>query len=456
MSTSSLQSFHADDRASITVIVATALVVLALAFGAAIDYSRVVRARSQSQTAMDGAVLAALKENYDFIVSEAGTTVSDYAKSKVDDAIKRLFDSNSPISSSQGSIETVIIKNTNGSVSIKSLFNSSVKTLVTKIVGISFMPYTVMAQASFGGSRKYADYIFIVDGSGSMSIGSTQQMMDAMEASPLQCSFACHLSGGYAIARSLGFETKFDVVKSGLSGIVQSFAGANTNGKFVSVGAQIFSNRLGNDQYNTGSFDNTTDMHLAKSKIDTMTMHAVNGGTNFRESLRYIPDWIGKSGDGSAPSKAQKVVVLVTDGVADDVWFTGPPKSYPDAWYPSKDWNWVPETTYVKVYPPYSDGAPTANGWFEGFSPFNSSYCNPFKQNNVTVYVIQASYFIPTTKMDKRYNAIRDFILTEATSQLKACASDPTKYFKADDREAIISAFRQVAQAEFGKLRLSQ
>jgi hypothetical protein len=456
MFTSSLQRFQADDRASITVIVAITLVALALAFGAAIDYARVARARIQSQTAMDAAVLAALKENYDFIVSEAGITVSDYAKSKVDEAIKRIFDSSSPISSSQGTIETVITKNTDGSVNVRSLFHSSMKTLVTKIAGISFMPYTVMAQASFGGSRKYADYIFIVDGSGSMSIGSTQQMMDAMEASPLQCSFACHLSGGYETARNLGFETKFDVVKSGLSGIMQNFAGANKNGTFVSVGAQVFSNRIGNEQYNKGSFENTTDMSLAKSKVDAMTMHEVNGGTNFRESLRNIPDWIGKSGDGSAANKAQKIVVLVTDGVADDVWFTGPPKSYPDAWWPSKDWNWVPETTYVKVYPPYSDGAPTANGWFEGFSPFNSNYYNKFKQNNVTVYVIQASYFIPTTKMDKRYNAIRDFILTEATAQLKACASDPTKYFKADDRDSIISAFRQVAQAESGKLRLSQ
>jgi hypothetical protein len=74
----------------------------------------------------------------------------------------------------------------------------------------------------------------------------------------------------------------------------------------------------------------------------------------------------------------------------------------------------------------------------------------------VNVYIFQASYFIPTKKMDKRYNGIRDFILTESTSQLKGCASDPTKYFKADDREAIISAFRQVGQTESGKLRLSQ
>ena len=393
---------------------------LALAVGIAVDYSRATDARTALLMAADAAALSALTPN-------ALTLGAADAQS---DAV-RVFNSHTARFASN--VSTVVdvrdVPATGRSVLVT--FQADVPTSVLRIAGWSTVSVGGMSKAA-SPRPTYIDFYVLLDNTPSMGVGATAADINTMVANTSdKCAFACHdLSAGsndyYSLAKRIGVTMRIDVVRSATQQLMDTAtSSAVTPGQYRAA-IYLFGQSCGSAGPATIS-SLTSNLSAAKtsaSNIDLMTVPYQNYNndqcTDLTAALAGLNSLVPTPGDGNTSTAPQKVIFLVSDGVA-------------DAYYPS------------------NCSRPTTGGRCQ--EPIKLASCQALKDRGIKVAVLYTTYLpLPTNSW---YNTwIAPFASTIPT-QMERCAS-PGLYFQVSPTEGIADALKALFKKSVEQARLNQ
>jgi Flp pilus assembly protein TadG len=438
-----LKRFTFDKSGNFAIIFAICIVPIFGAAGLAVDYSRIYSARSHLQQAADAAVLAA--------VNEAQAKIADgrnqNASMKLGEVLGRaLFASNvEPISDYVSSIEfKVDVAARNGVISGDGAVSGVIAGTLARAIGIKTAALSVTAKAE-AGLAKYLEIHFLVDTSASMGVGATTSDQQIM-ANVNGCAIACHtvnphwnFPNSLPSARAAGATLRIDVVRDAIGLMVDEFEAQGVSGSRLRLVLHTFSNTV------TTHIPATTDLVNFRAGLSTLDMNGedLEGGTDFTAALNTLESQIGNSGSGFGPGDREKIVLLVTDGVATNTVLDS------NSWV-GVDYN----RNFTAFSPQYFGNQPYPT---QGFNPRD---CDRLKnRRKVKMATLNVRYVIPTvgTDNDPRFSEIEKFLLPDIEEHMRQCASEPSLAMWADSPETILSVMKTLAtELTGGDLRLTQ
>ncbi|MEZ5850316.1 MAG: VWA domain-containing protein [Hyphomicrobiaceae bacterium] len=297
---------------SVALIVAIALPILFGATALAVDYGRIVSARSWLQSTLDAATMAALSED---TRSAAQSKFDAYVAGKTADlgagtvTAKLTFFSSNKVS-------------TSGSIAVPMTLAGVLGTTSNRIE----------ARSSAERGVGYQSIYFAVDMSSSMGVAATEADRIALEnltkpystaaygsRLPQGCAFGCHRREGwepgtktvYQMAREAGIRLREDELKAQFGGLVDLLLDPNdpaVSGSMRTVSVIGFSGRaeqLIRPSSSAGDVKASFDLFRDTDKYETAYAEA------FTEFKRLL----GDQGDGTSASSPQKTLVLISDGI---------------------------------------------------------------------------------------------------------------------------------------------
>ena len=408
------RDFKQDTRGAVAIIFGLTLVLIASAIGIAIDTSRGIRAGGTIGAAVDAAVLAGAK----------GLRLQNMTDSQVNDVVRAIFDEN--LASSNHDMPTinsfnVTIDRTNNSVGLD--VDAELSTTLGQLAGVQKMSLPRRSVAIF--EKKDIEVALQLDVTGSMR-GSklaalkqaTKDLVDILipddttllNGQNVRIGYAPYdagvNAGSYASAMNGGVAAPNNCV----------YERANTNHQDTDSfprGASVLKTRLdlptGRNCSGAAILPMTSDKSLLKSTVDSYWTNGSTAGHLGTAFTWYLlsPQWASIWPVASQPSAynsgtATKVAILMTDG------------------------------EYNTVGGNYSGANVAAS------QNFATDTCTAMKAQGIRVYTV-------------------GFQLSQAnaTSTLQACASDSSKFYAAEDADALRMAFQAIAQ-DIATLRLSE
>lgn len=413
--------FAASAEGAVSVIFALVLVPLLLSAGAAIDYSRAADARATLNAAADAAALSAVTSSAlplppgqarqraldVFNARVAGTPFVGRVRPRVqvDDADRR---------------RTATVS-----------YEADVATTIMQIARIATMTVGGSATAA-SNPPVFIDFHVLLDNSPSMGVGATPADIATMvNNTPDRCAFACHdLSAGgndyYALAKRLGVTMRIDVVRQATQRLMDTAAAtATVAGQFrtalYTFGTSCRQVALTAVSALTSNLSNARD---EAGRIDLMTIPFQNFNddqcTDYDGVLGALATALPISGDGSTPGQPQRVVLFVSDGVA-------------DANYPM------------------TCSRPTTGGRCQ--EPIKPAVCQALRDRGIRVAVLYTTYLpLPTNSW---YNTwIAPFETTIGT-RMRDCAS-PGFFFEVSPSQGIAEAMEALFRRAVAQARLSR
>lgn len=411
-----VQRLASDRNGAVALIFGVVFFGLMLAVGAAVDFYNIAKARSFGQAALDEAALAA--SNAAAAVLRSGGTVAA-ATTAGENTVKTY------LAGGIGKRNLGIVSLDPGAnvTSVTAAFNPSVTLQApTYILQLAHLPFVQIAlKAGAVSSSAYVNVYVMVDISGSMLIGATQADMDTLSAK-FGCVFACHdgsnsvwngsyFGDAYQWASLNNVTTRYQVVQSGVSQLVNYMKGLDPNGSKFKMALYTFDQSLTVVSPLSGNWSQIMSNYPAPA-IDS---NDTNGATWFNENISSVVTAIGKGGDGSTSTNPKKLLIIATDGVED----------------PGRQW------TYQTWLQPQ-------------VKSFDVSFCNTLKANNVQVGIINTPY-LPMS-WDWGYNAtlgqpgtIGATRRDDIAPNLQSCAGN--LFISASSVSSIRSAFTSILQS---------
>ena len=402
--TLTLRHFGRRQDGSIMILAAMLFPMLMAAAGAAIDLGTAESERSNVQSSLDSAIIMGVSAASSSLKngSTSGTAISAAEAA----AAKYLQSTigNSASSSLKFTIADGVVKGV-GSAS------TSVPTTFMALFGKSSVAVSATSTAEAGLSE-YLNVYLLVDISASMLLPSTEAGITAMR-NGTGCALACHDSSSgndtYNWALNKGIQLRYQVVNSGINNLLTYLQSDSAYASKVKVGLWAFDHKITSYSALTSNFKNVAKKFPGPS----LASDEASAATTFDTSIPSFIKTVGKGGDGTTAKSPRKLVIIATDGVND----------------PTRAWTWNTSLrTQVRV--------------------FNTSFCNTFESNGVTVAMIYTPYF--PMPWDWGYNATlgQPGSLGGATRvddipiALKQCAGD--NYVQASDVSAIESSFTSI------------
>ncbi len=444
-----LKDFLKDRRGAIAMQFAAMAVVLTFTAGFAVDYSLSRGADEKIQAAADSAVLAAVSNPVSF-----GGVGDSALQTNATAVLKKYFDAAISQFPNYNVSYTPAVSAHNGHITAKLDFSAETTTTFSNLIGVKTIH--VAGTASAESARPvYVDIYALVDASGSMGIGATANDQKIMQ-QKLGCTLACHTDTPtkptqFSIdkAHLAGATLRFDVVQSVLSQMITASKGKQVMTGQFRFGVAKFSNDV------TVVSPITTDADAVTAAVNGMTLDGPVGidkgmGSIFRYSLQRYADMLPAGGDGSTPEHPLTFVLIMTDGVADNVkenvYAIG--QTYG---------NWNPDPNFQYYSPVYNDSGamvgPGAGGeLFTGFDPTN---CDPFKAKNMTIMTLDLEYVIPQPIPDNRYRVIQNSLKPQILANLSKCASQVSYAYKADSPGDIQAAIKNMFETAIKSAHLS-
>ncbi|WP_460449289.1 TadE/TadG family type IV pilus assembly protein [Alsobacter sp. SYSU BS001988] len=404
--------FTGDERGAAAVTFAVAAIPLMLCVGVAVDYSRLVRAKATIDGAADSAVLAA--------TSSSATNLNAEQARKAGQA---LFDTLSVRAAPGRTLDVDLQVKDQGLTRTATLnYTLRMQTSLASVVGMSVMSASGFA-TSAQSRAPYIDFYLLLDNSPSMGVGATQADIAAMVANtPDQCAFACHdtsnPSSYYDLAKKLGVTMRIDVLRTATQNLMDTATSMTATPNQFRVGVYSFGVDASNAKL-TEVAPLTPILANAKAKagsIDLMTVPYQNYQNDMQTNLSTLIPAANKEmsdpGDGSSPSGPQKVLFLVSDGVADE-------------------------------YNPTGCTQPLAGGG-RCQQPLNPALCDAVKARGIRVAVLYTTYLpLPTNGW---YTTWLQPFAGSIGRKMQECAS-PGLYFEVSPSqgvsEAMAALFRQ-------------
>ena len=408
----SLDRFARDERGVVAVLFALIAIVLFLAVGLAIDMIRYTHASSKVAAAIDAAALAGAK----------GLRLQNMSDAEVNTVVKNVFDANlSGTGTEIPTINTFDVEINRSQSSVRLTVDAELPTIFGGFAGVDKFDVPHVGTAVF--KNVDIEVSLQLDVTGSMS-GSkiedlklaTKDLIDILipdDKSLLQGrkirigfapfaagvnagSFATQAAGGIAGPDNCVYERKTDSYQN-------SDVQPNDEAALKTRADVPTANPCPTAQV----LPLTDDKDTLKSTVDGYTTGGWTAGHLGTAFAWYLlsPSWAAIWPEASEPSaygdgRAQKVAILMTDGEYNTV--GGQPN------------NETKSQNYAK------------------------STCSAMKSKNITVYTVGFQ--------------TND---SGALSVMRNCASDATKFYKAEDGDELRSAFRAIAE-DLATLRLAE
>lgn len=428
-----VRKFGRDRRGAIAMQFAGMAVVLTFMAGFAVDYSLSRSVDEKIQQAADSAVLAAVSNSASF--GGAGDAAMQANATTV---LKNFF--NAAISQyPQYNVSyTPTVTAINGHITAKLDFTASSSTTFSNLIGVSTINLAGTATAESARPVYVAIYA-LVDASGSMGIGASSTDQQLMQ-SKMGCTLACHIDGTQITAHNIGAALRFDIVKGALSSIITASGAKAQMPNQFSFAVSKFSNNI--TQISPIS-TNTATVAAAVNGMDLDDPQygpAQAMGTNFAQSLNSFFKTLPSAGDGSTPSTPLIYVLIMTDGVSDDVdEQVGSNGKGTGGWNADPNWDWYP----------------TVYGSGERFAGFNPALCNQFKNAGMSVMTLDMEYVIPNPIPDSRYTLIQNNLKPKIQSNLQNCASQVSFAYSASSPADIQNAIDNMFETAIKSAHLS-
>jgi Flp pilus assembly protein TadG len=360
------------------------LVVLA---GGAIDYSRADIARRGLQHAADSAALAVAQAQV--LAIKEGSKDIDFEQRGLDYIAANAF-------KTDGLALKNITIDQNGKGYAGVTIEASIKNSMLNLAGIDEFAFTVVSEARFDQPPDM-DFAFLMDRSGSMTIGANQSDIDFLQNHPkTQCAFACHPEE-YYWAREQGIETRFDVAVSTIQEALISMRDIPHDMR-GDIYAHIYSYETNFKNYGKDLVEN-----VVMDNIPAQIKPTALGSNAARALGQAKTKFLATTGEDN-----RLFLLLITDGVRS------------------------------------IDGT-------EGRYVFDPADCQPLKDAGVTVAVIYTTYH----KLNHHaYNVQIAPIKDQIQPALEACASDGW-FFEAAFADDLRKAMKEIVEMAMPKPRLT-
>lgn len=415
-----LRRWRNSQRGSYTIIFALSLVPMLIAIGATMDYSLAYRAKERLSDAADAAALAAV--DYQTTLPAASVAQAT-ANNMFAGDIARYTDIKNT------TVTTTITDTSAGRTAVVN-YSGKISTVMLGIIGQTTLTLSGSSTAG-AGVPVYMDFYLLLDNTPSMGIGATTTDIATMvNNTPDQCAFACHdLSNSnnyYNLAKSLGVTMRIDVVRTATQQLMTTATSTETVSNQFRMAIYTF----GSSDTNVGLTaissltSNLANASSAASGIDLMTTSYQNYNndqdTPFDSIMTQMNSVIPTPGTGASSSSPQKVLFLVTDGVADE-------------------------------YLPYSCTQPTTGGRCQ--EPLTTSLCTTMKNRGIKIAVLYTTYQpLPTNSW---YNTWIGPFQPNLSTIMQSCATTGL-FFAVSPTQGISTAMNALFQKALGTAHLTQ
>ena len=422
-----------DTRAGVALVFALTLTPILGCIGLAVDFGFVSQARVALDLAADTAALSAVKTAGNAASSGIANPATLGAA-----AAQQWFLAQAQLLPNVKAATPVVTVTQNGTVFFATVkYQAQVSLFFSAMFGVRTASVSDTAVSTMT-SNTYLDVSFLLDNSGSMLLASTQDGITQLNSltQPYkgfvpdglqghQCAFACHWqmdpskSDYYSIAKGgnaqgVVVQLRTDVLKLAMNSALQTMKQADIVTDQFGVGVIAFDDAL-HQIYPAGNPGvTTTDIADAAASLSAIPVPCCQdvANTNFPAIMASLAAAAPPSGDGTTPAKRKKVLIIITDGMAD----------------------------YGARQVPDSKG------------PFKPADCNAIKALGYTVYVLYTPYSSDPSAL--LYNEPLLPYLTPSPSimdtNLQQCASDPGNFKDASTPDAIIAALNQLLLSAIG------
>ena len=321
-------SFGRDTQGSVGMMFALLLVPAMGLLSCAVDYSRMVTARTALLSAADNANFAGLgTQTEGFKAAQNMSESGDVTLAETD--VLKFFDNEVTTIKGLSSITrtaVVTVDASTGTLTSTMTFNAKIATSFAAIMGVPALTIASSTTAT-SGRPVFMDFYLLLDASPSMAVAATTQAMADLSALT-GCAFACHIIGSttdsYARAHQHNIPLRIDVVKQSTQQLFAKAAATRVNPQQFGMSINTFSEVL------TNVSGITQDMDLAQASANNIQVRAVvpqgqsegiynDDYTDFRPAFNGMYNIIPSSGTGKSVSDRQQVLFLVSDGAADYV-----------------------------------------------------------------------------------------------------------------------------------------
>lgn len=412
--------FAAARDGGIALIFGLSLIPVGLMMGAAIDYNRAISVRMHLNAAADAAALTAVTQvNANLPPGQVKKTVAEFFDARalqVKDATN--VQPNITVNSSNGQRLAIVS------------YTADVPTSLLRLAGWDTVTVGGTASAT-SVLPAFIDFHLLLDNTPSMGVGATPADVATMVSNTSdQCAFACHdLSANgndyYALAKKLGVTMRIDVVRQATQRLMDTAAATAVVGGQFRMALHTFGTSCGPAGLNTltSLTSNLSNVKSSAANIDLMTVPYQNfyndQCTDYDGNFAAVNTLISTPGDGSSASKPQKVLLFVSDGVA-------------DAAYPA------------------TCTQPTTGGRCQ--EPITLANCTAIKDRGIKIAVLYTTYLpLPTNGWYKTW--ISPFEGSIGT-RMQACAS-PDLYFEVSPTGGIAEAMDALFKKALQKAKLS-
>jgi Flp pilus assembly protein TadG len=409
-----------DRRGSFSMHFALALVPLLGIAGGALDYSYSGTVKLKLDAAADAAALVAVGRSTLYTDTTSAEASAQASFNGQVTGIKRTVISSLKVAVTDNGL----------SRSATVSYTAYVPTTLLQIIGIKTITMSGSAGASFARAP-YIDFYVLLDNTPSMGVGATNADITKMVNNTSdKCAFACHdLSNAnsyYNLAKKLGVTMRIDVLRTATQQLMDTAAStADVSNQFrmavYTFGAKAEAMGL------TSVVPLTGDLASARSQasaVDLMTVpnNSYNNDmdTPFDKVINAMATAIPAAGVGSNATSPQKVLFLVSDGVADQNKTTG-------------------------------CSQPLSGSRCQ--EPFNPTLCTTLKSRGVKIAVLYTTYLpLPTNSW---YNTWLKPFASSIPTNMQQCAS-PGLYFEVSPSGGIADAMTALFKQAILSARLTQ
>lgn len=415
-----IAQFRRQTQGNVALIFAIAVIPVVTSVGAAVDFSNASRDKAVLDAAADVAALAA--------VTSSGTIPSTAAARQ--NGLNSFAGNLSGRTTFQLNSVDISVVDTGLSRSSVVTYSATVKTAFGGLLGVDTFTMTGTSTAT-STLPTFIDFHILLDNTPSMGVGATPADVATMVANTSdKCGFACHITGSttdyYALAKRTGVTMRIDVVRQATQQLMDTAAATVRMAGQFRMAIYTFGASCATPGFTTVT-SLTSSLATAKSQasaIDLMTIPSQGYNndqcTDFDGTLSALNLAIATPGDGATAGAPQKVLLFVSDGVA-------------DAYYPS---------TCLK---------PTTGGRCQ--EPINTATCTAIKNRGIRIAVLYTTYLPLTT--NSWYNSWIKPFQNEIPARMQDCAS-PGLYFEVSPTQGIADAMAALFQKAVASARLTR
>ena len=428
-----MRRFRRDEGGTVAMMMGLTAVPLIFAVGAGVDYSASSVAKSKLDAVADTAALSAVDHQ-----AITGTAAAAQTTAQTTFNAEAINIPNVTISN----VTATVTNSTNGRTSVVN-YTASRTNLFMGIFGYPSTTVTGTSTAAAGLTTNINFYL-LLDNSPSMNIAATSTGINAMVAATSAqggCAFACHESnpsadnlgnpGGidnYALAQKLGVVTRIQNLASATQSLMSTAtASEGTNTQQYQMAIYTFADSgLNTIQLLTSNLANAK---TAAANINVEEVYQNNWltssnknsdtDTNFETAMSQVNTLMPLPGTGTPSSTPQEVLMIVSDGVDDEV---------------------------------SSSCSQTLDG-NRCQQPFSTTWCTTVKNRGIQIAVLYTDYLPLTT--NSWYNSWVAPFQSKISPNMESCAS-PGMFFSVTTDGDITAAMQTMFQQAVAAARLTK